>query len=311
MRIFRNITQKLDIKNPIVTQGTFDGVHVGHRSIIERLNVLAALNSGESVLITFHPHPRKVINPEHRIPMINTFDEKLMLLESAGLQNLIIFEFTHSFSQMESNEFIQKILVDTVGTHKLVIGYNHFFGRNREGSYQNLKNSAGQYGFDVEEIAAQEVDHINVSSTKIRKAIELGDIETANKFLGYTFSFQGKVIHGEKMGRVLGFPTANLILPDPDKIIPTQGVYVVEVIVEKRKYFGMLNIGGRPTIKKGETTIEVHIFNFSGDLYGALVTVSIFKKIRDTQKFPDIKALQLQLLNDKSVCLAYFNLIEK
>lgn len=297
-----NDTEALpNVKGAVVTSGTFDGVHVGHQKILERLKEIAARIDGESVVITFWPHPRFVLYPEENtLKLLSTFEEKVTLLENLGIDHLVRIHFTHSFSQLSSDEFIRKILIEKVGTRQLVIGYNHRFGRNREGSFEYLMAHADEYGFAVEEIPEQDVDDVAVSSTKIRNALEEGDVKTANEYLGRPYSIQGKVVSGERIGRSIGFPTANLQIPEPYKLIPADGAYAVRVEWEGNRLEGMMNIGYRPTVSGGtRQTIEVHIFDFEQQIYEQTLTVHFIGLIRKEKKFDGVEALQAQLTKDR------------
>ncbi|TNF27924.1 MAG: riboflavin biosynthesis protein RibF, partial [Bacteroidetes bacterium] len=252
MKVYQSINEFRKVNGAVVTTGTFDGVHIGHRKIIARINEIARKIDGESVLLTFHPHPRMVLFPDdHGLELITTLDEKIELLREAGVQNLIVHPFTREFSRTTSIDFIRDILVDRLGTSVLVIGYDHHFGRNREGSFEHLRESGPLYGFKVEEISAQDVDDVAVSSTKIRAALTSGDVATAAKYLSSMYQLTGTVVHGDKLGRTLGFPTANLQLEDRNKVVPANGVYACYVLLGERKFNGMLNIGTRPTVDGG------------------------------------------------------------
>lgn len=300
MKVYSSIEEFRNVKRPIVTTGTFDGVHFGHRKIIDRLKQVAKNCDGETVLLTFSPHPRMVLFPDDQyLKLLNTMQEKKQLLEKAGVQHLIVHPFTKQFSRISSINFVRDILVNELKTHKLVIGYNHYFGRNREGSFEHLQEFAPVYGFEVEEIPVQLLDNIGVSSTKIRKALFQGDVETAAEYLGYKYQLSGTVSKGNAIGRTIGFPTANLELGDAEKIIPADGVYAVWVTVDGASYKGMMNIGKKPTIKNQARTLEVHILGFEQDIYGEGICVEFVHKIRDEIKFTDILKLQQQLLIDK------------
>lgn len=304
MKIYHTLEDFTRLRYGVVTSGTFDGVHVGHQKILQRLNEIAAKNNGETVVISFWPHPRLILKPEEPfMKLLNTFEEKAELLRLQGINHLIRIPFTREFSQISSQEFITKILVDTIGTKKLVIGYDHRFGKNREGSFEQLKLNASAYGFEVEEIPKQEVDHVGVSSTRIRKALSEGDIDTANHFLGRPYSLSGRVIKGDKLGRVLGFPTANIDLDSHDKLIPAEGIYVVKVIHETRTYGGMLYIGTRPTVNGTRRSIEVNIFEFDKDIYGETLQICFLKLLRTDSKFNDLESLKHQLQKDKESSL--------
>lgn len=264
-----------------------------------RLKELAVKNGGETVLLTFFPHPRMVLFPDYKPLLLNTLEEKTALLEKAGIDHLIIHPFNREFSMLSSGEFISDILVNAIHTKKLVIGYNHHFGKNREGSFDHLKEFGPIYGFDVEEIPAQEVEHTEVSSTKIRKALTEGDVETANSFLGYSYMISGTVVKGRMIGRSIDFPTANLQLNDPYKLIPADGVYAVRVKRGEIQLNGMLNIGMRPTVDGKARTIEVNILDFNADLYGETLTLEFVKRLRDEIKFDGIESLKQQLIKDR------------
>lgn len=311
MNIFQGFEEIKSIKNPVLTIGTFDGVHLGHQKIINQLNEEAEKIGGESVLFTFYPHPRMVLYPEnHGLKLIQTQAEKVDKLRRMGLQNAIIYPFTLEFSRLTALEFVRDFLVNKLNVKKLVIGYDHQFGKNREGSIQFLLDVCDTYGFEVIEIAAQEIDEVNVSSTKIRNAIKSGDIETANSFLGEPFQLQGVVVKGQSLGRELGFPTANLDLQSDLKLIPASGVYAVKVDIDGILYDGMMNLGNRPTIDDlTSTNIEVHLFNFSGDLYGKMLTVQLLSRFRDVIKFDSIEALKSQLAKDETNIRSYFSTV--
>ncbi|HEY0741439.1 MAG TPA: bifunctional riboflavin kinase/FAD synthetase [Chryseosolibacter sp.] len=300
MKIYHGIEDFAKLDFAVVTSGTFDGVHVGHQKIFSRLREIASRHKGESVVITFWPHPRLVLHPEDdSLKVLNTFEEKAELLKEQGIHHLIRIPFTKEFSQLTSEQFIKKILVDTIGTKKLVIGYDHHFGKNREGSFEQLKLNGPKYGFDVEEIPRQDVDHVGVSSTKIRKALEEGDIETATHFLGKPYALTGRVVAGDKLGRIIGYPTANLEIEVKHKLVPMDGIYAVTVVHEHASYGGMLYIGNRPTINGTKQNIEVNIFDFNNDIYGESLTVKLHKQIRGDKKLSDLEALKEQINLDK------------
>lgn len=304
MNVYQGIEEFGKIDKAVVTTGTFDGVHVGHQCILNRLNELAKKVGGQSVLLTFYPHPRMVIQPDSDIQLINTIEEKTVLLEKAGIEHLIIHPFTKEFSRLSSVEFVRDLLVNKIGTEHLVIGYDHHFGRNREGSFEHLMEFGPLYGFQVEEIPAQDIDEVNVSSTKIRNALLAGDVKTANEFLGHAFTLNGEVVKGKQIGRTLGFPTANLDLNNRYKIVPALGIYAVRVQTQEGSYNGMLNIGKRPTVEESnEVSIEVNLFDFDGDLYGKHLQLELIERIRDEQKFDSLEALKAEMVNDKLKCL--------
>ncbi len=282
----------------VLTTGTFDGVHLGHKKIIERLTELSKKLNGESVLLTFTPHPRLVLFPENNdLRLLNTQEEKNQLLAKSGIDHLIIHPFTREFSRLSSLEFVRDLLVNQANIHTLVIGYNHHFGRNREGGYESLEEFAEVFGFHLEEIPAEDLDNVNISSTKVRAALEEGNASLAKDYLGYEYSLTGKVVEGNKIGRSLGYPTANLEVQDRNKLVPCNGVYAVKVSVGPDEYKGMLNIGFRPTVNGdvGKRTIEVHLLDFEGDLYGREITVRFVKRIREEREFESVERLKEQL----------------
>ncbi|MEL7004079.1 MAG: riboflavin biosynthesis protein RibF, partial [Bacteroidota bacterium] len=274
MNIYHGIDDFKKLDFAVVTSGTFDGVHVGHRKILNRLKEIAKTNGGETVVITYWPHPRLVLYPDKvDIKLLNTFEEKAELLKKEGIDHLVRIPFTKEFSQLTSQEFIKNILVDKIGTKKLVIGYDHRFGKNREGSFDHLKANASTYGFDVEEIPRQDVDHTAVSSTKIRTALLEGDVVTSGELLGRDFILTGRVVKGEKLGRMIGFPTANIEIDFKHKLIPADGAYAVFVKHCDNMYKGMLNIGFRPTVRGKAKTVEVNILDFDKDIYGESISL--------------------------------------
>lgn len=304
MKIYSNITEFTGVKRPIITTGTFDGVHFGHRKIIDRLTQIADLCDGESVILTFSPHPRMVLFPEdHGLQLINSIDEKIELLRESGVQHLIIHPFTLEFSRLSSIQFVRDILVNQFETHKLVIGYDHHFGRNREGSFEHLKEFSHLYGFDVEEIPAQLLDDVSVSSTKIRNTLLDGNVEIAREYLGYKYTLNGFVVKGNQIGRTIGFPTANLLVEDSTKLIPKQGVYDVSVVVDNQEYRAMMNIGQNPTVNGNSQHLEVHIFDFDRDIYDLPLKVMFNHRIRDEILFDSIELLKEQLQKDKKYIL--------
>lgn len=304
MKIYHSLEDFTRLSFGVVTSGTFDGVHLGHQKILQRVREIASKHGGESVVITFWPHPRLILRPEEpALKLLNTFEEKAELLRKHGVQHLLRIPFTKEFSQISSMEFITQILVETMGTKKLVIGYDHRFGKNREGSFEQLKLNGPTYGFEVEEIPRQDVDHVGVSSTKIRKALESGDIDTANHFLGRPYLLSGRIVKGDKLGRVLGFPTANIDLDSHDKLVPAEGIYAVTVLYAHIEYGGMLYIGNRPTVDGSRRSIEVNIFDFEKDIYGETIQVSFQKLLRSDSKFEDLESLKRQLEKDKVAAL--------
>lgn len=308
MKIYHGLADFTTLPFAVVTSGTFDGVHLGHQKILNRLQEIAMQHKAETVVITFWPHPRLVLHPEDdSLKLLNTFEEKAELLSQHGVQHLVRIPFTKEFSQMSSEEFIVEILTKKIGTKKLVIGYDHHFGKNREGSFEQLKLNAPRYGFEVEEISRQDVDNVGVSSTKIRKALEAGDIDTANHFLGSHYQLTGRVVPGDKLGRLLGFPTANIEMDTKFKLVPADGIYAVKVQYQSIVYQGMLYIGNRPTVNGIKRNIEVNIFDFNQDVYGDTLTISFHHLIRHDSKFSDLEGLSKQLALDKIDALRLLN----
>lgn len=300
MKIYHGVEDFNRLDCAVVTSGTFDGVHIGHSKILSRLREIAAKQKGETVVLTFWPHPRLVLHPEDTsLKLLNTFEEKAELLKGQGIQHLVRIPFTREFSQLTSEQFITRILVETIGTKTLVIGHDHHFGKNREGSFEQLKQNGPKYGFEVEEIPRQDVDHVGVSSTKIRKALEDGDISTATHFLGHPYGITGRVIKGDKLGRILGYPTANIEIETKYKLIPPDGIYAVTVQYSHQFYNGMLYIGNRPTVGGSVRNIEVNIFDFNKEIYGESLTVFFHRLIRGDLKFNDLEELKKQLHQDK------------
>ncbi|REG92713.1 bifunctional riboflavin kinase/FAD synthetase [Algoriphagus antarcticus] len=300
MKIYEGLSDFPKLSNAVVTSGTFDGVHLGHQKIIHRIREIARSINGETVLITFWPHPRLVLYPdEHNLRLLSTFEEKAKLLREAGIDHLITIPFTKEFSQLTSKEFIESVLVGTIQAKKLVIGYDHRFGKNREGSFEYLQAHHEEYGFDLEEISRQDVEDIGVSSTKIRHALETSDISTAINYLGRPYELNGLVIKGQQIGRSIGFPTANIHIPNDYKLIPKDGVYAVEALVNGALYKAMLNIGNRPTVNGTKKTVEANLFDFQGDLYDKQITIYIKAFLREEKKFDGLEALKEQLFLDQ------------
>jgi riboflavin kinase/FMN adenylyltransferase len=307
MKVYKHLSEFNPIKNAVVTTGTFDGVHIGHQKIIHRVKEIAHQIAGESVIITFHPHPRLVLFPEdNHLKMLNTLPEKIQLLAASGIDHLIIIPFTKEFSRLSSVDFIQQILVDQIGTKKLVIGYDHHFGKNREGSFPQLVAFGEKYHFEVVETPAFELNGTAISSTKIRKALAVGDTEMAALFLGTPFVLTGKVIHGNKLGRTIGFPTANLAIEQATKILPEIGVYAVKVKINDLVYSGVMNVGKKPTVMQTDAiSVEVFIFDFSADIYDQVISVSVYHRLRGEQRFESVDLLKQQLAKDATLARTY------
>ena len=283
----------------VVTIGTFDGVHIGHRKILERLIAYGREHQLQSTLLTFFPHPRMVLQKDNQIKLLNTIEEKSAILDRLGLDCLIIHPFTLEFSRKSATDFVREILVEKLRVKRIIIGYDHRFGRNRNANIRDLQSFGNILEFSVEEIPAQEIDEVSVSSTKIRKALESGDLETANAYLGYEYMLTGTVEAGKKLGRDLGFPTANLRIEANYKLIPASGVYLVRSALSGREVYGMMNIGTNPTVDGSRRHIEVHFFDYQGDLYGSPLQVDLLKRIRDERKFDSLDALKNQLGQDR------------
>lgn len=300
MIVHRGIDTVLPLTNAVVTSGTFDGVHRGHQTILARLTEIARSSAGESVVLTYWPHPRTVVsNDSQNLRLLSTLDEKTALLDGVGIDHLVVIPFTRSFSELTSEEFIRQVLIEKVGTKKLVIGYDHRFGRDREGGFDYIRAHQAEYGFEVEEIPRQDVEAVGVSSSKIRTALAEGNITTANRFLGRLYSLTGTIVKGQQLGRTIGFPTANMQVDDPVKLIPANGVYAVEVEYKNQTLGGMLNIGLRPTVGGTVQTIETYIFDFDTDIYGEHLTLKFREFLRPEQKFPGLPALVAQLKVDE------------
>ncbi len=307
MKIFKDSKVKNQVVKPILTIGTFDGIHIGHQEILRRLIQEAKEKKGESVLFTFEPHPREVIFPDtHGLKMISNLEEKMETLNELGIDHLILFPFTKGFSELTAEEFVKTILVDDIGIEKVVIGYDHHFGKNREGNIEVLRKFGKEYGFEVEEIPAQDIDDINVSSTKIRKALEKGDMNTVTQYLGRPFEINGIVVEGNKLGRTMGYPTANIDIQDSKKILPGCGAYVVQIGLHGQVYRGMMNIGFNPTHNLQENeSVEVHILDFNDTLYGEKLKIEVLAKIREEKKFNSPEELKAQLKRDEAFSLSY------
>lgn len=286
-----------------MTIGTFDGVHIGHQKVLSNLVLSAEKNNASSVLLTFFPHPRMVLQKNTDIKLINTLEERIELLKKTGLDSLVIHEFTEDFAEITALEFVKNVLVDHLKIANLIIGYDHRFGKNREGNFDQLSEYGNIFGFEVNKISQQEIDHITISSTKIRKAIELGNIEEANRYLGYHFMLKGEIVKGNNLGEKIGFPTANLSIKESYKLLPKTGSYIVKSELENQTVYGMMNIGYNPTVKGKKQTIEIHFFDFNKDLYGKKIQIDVLKFLRDEQKFDSVEVLKKQLVNDRQKSL--------
>ena len=310
MRIFEGLTEKMPIKNAVVTIGTFDGVHIGHQEILKTLIAESEKCEGESVLLTFYPHPRMVLFPEQTdLQLLQTQTEKLEKLASIGLQNVVIYPFSKEFADLSAERFVEEILIKGLQAKMVIIGYDHQFGHNREGNLAFLKQYAEKGLFELLEIPAEQIDEANISSSKIRKAILGGEISTANSFLGSPFELSGTIVKGLQNGRKIGFPTANIRIDDQQKIIPATGVYAVEMNVAGTSCRGMMNVGWRPTIEeeKLERKIEVHLFDFQKEIYDEACQIRVRQFVRAEHKFPNLEALKVQIQRDEETVRAYFS----
>lgn len=306
MKVYKNASE-YDKKPSVVTIGTFDGVHIGHKAILKRVTDAAEANRLESVLLTFFPHPRQVVQSVSNLRLINTIEEKKKLLEKEGLNSLVIHPFTKEFSRLTAEEYVRDVLVKELAAKKIIIGYDHRFGRNRTADISDLKEYGKIYGFEVVEISAQELDEVAVSSTKIRRALENGDIATANNYLGYDYFLTGTIVKGRKIGRTINFPTANIHIDETYKLIPKIGVYVVRTIINNKIYYGITSIGTNPTVNGEAKTIETHLLDFEGDLYGEALEISFLKYIREEKKFDSVPELQSAIEQDEAFARAYLS----
>lgn len=309
MKTYNSIYDYNKKEKSIVTIGTFDGVHIGHKLILEKLIQNAKERDCESVVLTFFPHPRMVLQESSDVKLINTIKEKSELIGNIGIENLIIHPFDQKFSRLTAEEFVKTILVDLLNIKKIIIGYDHRFGRNRTANIDDLIVYGKQYDFEVEQISAQEINDNAVSSTKIRNAILEGNISLANKYLGYNYTFSGEVVKGKQLGRTIGFPTANIHIKESYKLIPKNGVYIVKSNYDGNTIFGMMNIGNRPTVNGENQTIEVNFFDFDEDIYNKIISIEILAFIREEQKFDSLDSLKSQLNKDQQTSLSYISKI--
>lgn len=305
LKIIQTISNFNSLEKTVVTIGTFDGIHIGHQKILKDLIETAKKENKKSVLLTFFPHPRMVLQKEVTIQLLNTIEEKSSLLEKMGLDYLIIHPFSKEFSRLTALDFVRDILVNQLNTSRLIIGYDHHFGKNREGNIHQLKEYSSLYDFNVEEIPAQDIDNVSVSSTKIRNALQEGSLKTANNYLGYNYMLNGTVVNGKSLGGKIGFPTANLEVNETYKLIPKTGVYIIKTVIDSVLFYGMMNIGFRPTVSGKDQTIEAHLFNFNKDLYGKNLRLELLYFLRKEKKFDSIDDLIVQLKLDKENSIAY------
>ena len=305
LKLFESINEFQSTKKTILTLGTFDGVHIGHKKILERLTQNTENGKYESLVLTFFPHPRMVLQEKSEIKLLNTIPEKSKLLEKSGIENLVIHPFNESFSRLTAEEFVHSILVNQFHIQKIIIGHDHRFGRNRTANIDNLIAFGAEYGFEVEQISAQEIQDVSVSSTKIRKALQDGNMSLANEYLGYAYFLTGEVVKGKQLGRTIGFPTANIQIKEDYKLIPKNGVYAVRTFIGQKEVFGMMNIGFNPTVNGQKQTIEVNLFDFDADIYGEKLEISLLKYLREEQKFGSVDLLKEQLNQDKKTALEF------
>jgi riboflavin kinase/FMN adenylyltransferase len=307
LKIFHSINDFVSSKKTILTLGTFDGVHIGHRKILEKLTQNTENGKYESLVLTFFPHPRMVLQGQSEVKLLSTIEEKTALLEKSGIENLVIHPFDESFSRLTASEFVKTVLVDQFHIQKIIIGHDHRFGRNRTANIDDLIAFGTQYDFEVEQISAQEIEDVSVSSTKIRKELKAGNMALANEYLGYDYFLTGTIIKGKQLGRTIGFPTANIRIREDYKLIPKNGVYVVKSIINQKTVFGMMNIGFNPTVASENLSLEIHYFDFDADLYDQQLAVSLLKYIRPEQKFDSVDLLKAQLEKDKNTALDFIS----
>ncbi|MES2478630.1 MAG: bifunctional riboflavin kinase/FAD synthetase [Bacteroidota bacterium] len=308
MKIFYGTENLPELKKAVLTIGTFDGVHQGHKKILQSVVHEALAIEGTSVLITFNPHPRKLLFPGESLKLLSTLDERLDLVREAGIDVTVVVPFTHEFAGLSAQSYIEEFLIKIFNPALIIIGYDHHFGHDRTGDISMLRSYSGKYAFEVKEISAQLISEAAVSSTQIRKALVEGSVEVARKMLGTSYRIKGRVVEGAQRGRTIGFPTANIALPDADKLVPKVGVYAVEVVVREIHYGGMINIGYNPTVTKDDSLkIEVHIFDFDADIYGQDITIGFIARLRDEYKFDSLEGLKMQLNQDKANALLALN----
>jgi len=301
LKIFNSILDFKSNKKTVLTLGTFDGVHLGHQSILKKIIEAASNEDEESLVLTFFPHPRMILEQDSDIKLLNTIEEKASLLYKLGIDHLVIQKFDNSFSQLAPEDFVKQILVDIFNVKKIIIGYDHRFGKNRAADINDLIAFGQKYNFEVEQISAEEINDVSISSTKIRLALQAGNISLANDYLGYQYFLNGTVVKGRQLGRTIGYPTANIQVDENFKLIPAIGVYAAFAIIDDEKYFGMVNIGTNPTIGENPLTIEINIFDFNKNIYNKKITIGFIDKIRDQQKFNSLDELKNALSNDKMI----------
>ncbi len=307
MKVFHSIQDFQSSEKTIVTLGTFDGMHIGHRAILNKLKFQKNNSGNKTLVLTFFPHPRMVLKTDSKILLLNTIEERIQLFKEFGIDYLVVQEFTQEFANLSAEEFVKNILVDTFNIEKIVIGYDHHFGKNRSANIHDLIEFGNKYHFDVEQISAEELDRVSVSSTKIRKALAEGNVALAKNYLSYPYMISGTVIKGKQLGRTIGYPTANIQIKEEYKLIPAIGVYVVKVLIANQTYYGMLNIGTNPTVEGKSLSIEVNIFDFDQDIYGQEITVCFLERIRDEKKFGSVEMLKEALKEDAQFSKIFLN----
>ena len=308
MNIYNNLSNYKPTNKSVLTLGTFDGVHLGHLRLLKKIVDDSKKERLESIVLTFFPHPRMVLQNDSELKLLNTIEEKAELLENSGIDNLIVHPFDQEFSRLSAEEFVKEILVEKLNIKKIVIGYDHRFGRNRTATIEDLIEFGKTYDFEVEQISAEEINDVTISSTKIRNSLKNGDIKQANKFLGYNYTLSGIVVSGKKIGRTIGFPTANLKINEDYKLIPKDGVYIVSSVINNTTVYGMMNIGKNPTFSENENSLEVYFLNLNKDLYGLSLTISFIDRIRDEIKFKSIEELKNQIEIDKKYSLSFLKI---
>ena len=306
MKTFHSFNEFKSTKKTVLTLGTFDGVHIGHNAILDKICKASEKENLESVILTFFPHPRLIVSNNYDIKLLNTMNEKAGLLEKIGIQNFIVHPFDKTFSELSPREFVTQVLIEKLNIQKIIIGHDHKFGKDRAADFNDLINFGKEFGFEVEEISAQQINEVSVSSTKIRNSLLEGNISLANEYLGYPYVLTGNVVKGNQLGRTIGFPTANIEIPEEYKLIPKNGVYIVTANVLDQNVFGMMNIGVKPTLGENKLSIEVHLLDFDKDIYNQKIQVNLLERLRDEQKFESFKALKSQIELDKQNTIEYF-----
>jgi len=299
VNVFNSVQSFKSTQKTIVTLGTFDGMHIGHQAILNKLKLQKKIYGYETLVLTFFPHPRMVLKTDHQISLLNTIDERIKLIDHFGIDHLVVQEFTQDFANLSAEEFVKTVLVDQFNIGKIIIGYDHRFGKNRSADIHDLIEFGKKYHFDVEQISAEELNDVSVSSTKIRNALNVGNVALAKTYLGYPYMVSGKVVSGKQLGRTIGYPTANIQVAEDYKLIPAIGVYVVGVTVKGKDFYGMLSVGTNPTVGGTEKTVEVYIFDFNDTIYDEEITVRFLTKIRDEENFGSIDLLIEALKNDE------------